>query len=116
MPIVIKDLCTNHNIAATTAGSAETLYTATACRTRIDAMTVANIGAAATTIYVYVLASGVTPSTPAAPTAVQSIAAGTTAIISDVLGHVVPVDGTIRVYSSLTLNLFVTNISGCEIS
>jgi hypothetical protein len=113
MSINIKPLATNDNIVSVTSATPDLVYTSTGIKTHITAFTVANIGASATTIYVAVLTSAQDASTSGA-VAVQSIPAGSTAIIGDVLGHVVPKDGTIEVWSSTTLNLFVS-ASGFEI-
>jgi hypothetical protein len=115
MPITMKELVTNDTIAGSTAGTVDTLYTATGVRAHITAFTVANVSASPVTLTVYILASGVA-ATAAGPVAVQSIPALGTAIVSDVLGHIVPTGGTIKAFTSTGSTVVVSNVSGFEIT
>ena len=112
MAIHSKSLALNDSVAGTTAGTADTLYTATNVEATITAFTAHNSHGAAVEVFVYILPSGVA-ATAVDPIAVQSVAAGSTAIISHALGHTVPKKGSIAAYAGTTAVIRLT-ASGCE--
>jgi len=115
MPITMKELALNTTISATAAASATTLYTAPALtRAHITAFTASNVTAGAQTLTVWVLASGGAPASTG-PVAVLNVPANSTVIVSDALGHIVPVAGAIRAIST-SGTLTLSNISGFEIT
>ena len=112
MPIHSKSLALNDQIAGTTAGMEDTLYTATNVEATITAFTAHNNHGSSVDVFIYILPSG-TAATAVKPVAVQSIAAGATAIISHALGHTVPKNGTVAAYAGTTAVIRLT-ASGYE--
>lgn len=105
-------LSLNTNVAGTADSAADTIYTATGVVTSIEALTAYNSHSGAVTVYVYILPSG-GDATTVDPVATQSIAAGSNASISDIIGQVVPLDGTVKAYAS-TGNVISITASGLE--
>ena len=114
MSVAIKQLVANDQIAGTAAGSTDTLYTASNLTAQINAATAYNADASAVTLTLYILPSGVA-ATSVDPVSVQSIAAGESAILSDLIGHAIPKDGTLEAYAGTT-NVIRVTASGIEIT
>ena len=105
-------LSLNQGVSGTADSAADTIYTATGVVASVDALTAYNSHSGAVTVYLYILADGVA-ATSVDPVATQSIAAGASASITDILGQVVPLNGTIAAYASTGSVISIT-ASGLE--
>jgi len=114
MSVSIKQLVGNDQIAGTTDATVDTLYTASNLTAQISAATVYNAHGSAVTISFYILPNGVA-ATAVDPVAVQSIATVESAIITDLIGHVIPKDGTLVAFAGTT-NVLRASVSGLEIT
>ena len=114
MPVSIKQLVSNGQIVGTTDATADTLYTASNLVAQINAFTAHNANVSAVTLSVYILTDGVDASA-VDPVAVESIPAGESLIFSDLLGHVIPKDGTLEAFAGTT-NVVRVTASGLEIA
>lgn len=112
MAYSLKSLALNDEIAGTSAGSSDTLYTATNVIAQIDMATAYNSSVSAEDIYIYVLPSGVA-ATSVNPVSKVNVAANSTAILSQLIGHKVPAGGSVQAYAGTTAVISVT-ISGGE--
>jgi hypothetical protein len=114
MSVSIKQLVANDQITGITDATVDTMYTASNLTAQINAATVHNSDVSAVDISVYILPSGVA-ATAVDPVAVQNIAAGESEVLADLIGHVVPKDGTLVAFAGTTNVLRVT-VSGLEIT
>lgn len=115
MPVTHKALASNDKIASVTDASPDTLYTATGVKACITACTVTNTSLGSNCrISLYILPSGVAAST-VTTIATQVVPPASTAILGDILGHIVPSGGTIAAIAETT-NLIYVTASGFEIS
>lgn len=114
MPVTHLALATNDQIASVTAGSPDTVYTATGVKACVTACTASNGAISNARINVYLLPSGATPTSDMV-IATLVVPAYSTVIVGDILGHVVPVGGTIKAYSDVASAIRLT-VSGFEIS
>lgn len=114
MSVTYKNFSINDSVSGTSDAATDTLYTCSSGRGLINQATVQNADAAnSVTVYFYILGSGVAANT-VSPVWKQEVAAGESAIIDGLLGHVVPNSGTIQAYASAADDAKVT-ISGTEI-
>jgi hypothetical protein len=111
MAVAPKSLALNDQIAATTAGTAETLYTAANVTAQIDALTVVNPSGSGINISLFILADGVAAT--AVDPFVKTIPANSSVIISELIGHKIPKGGSLAAFAGTTNELRVT-ASGVE--
>ena len=120
MAVNLVAIASNDQIAGTADSSVDTLYTSTGVVTQINQITVANSTASPQTMSFWILPSGVA-ATASPATWVQIVAAGDAGsldaptIISGLLGHVIPVGGTLKA-CCLTTNVCYVTASGIAIS
>lgn len=112
MSINLKSLALNDQITSTSATARELVYSATNGIAQIDQATVYNSDASARDLYYYILANTTTTGS-VNQIGTVNIAAGATELITDLIGHKVPANGSIQCYASVTNVLFVS-ISGME--
>lgn len=113
MAYELQSLALNDTITGTTSGTTDTLYTASKVITQIDMVTAYNSSGTAATIDVYIVPSGGTASGTNPIISGKSVGNGATVILSELIGHKVPIDGTIQAFASTTNVIHVT-ISGGE--
>lgn len=120
MAVNLVAIASNDQITGTAAASVDTLYTSTGVTTQINQITVSNSTASQQTMSFWILPSGGDPTLVPA-TWVQIIAAGDGAsldaptIIHGLLGHVIPIGGTLKC-CALTTNVTFVTASGIAIS
>lgn len=114
MSVTYKNFSINDSVSGTSNAATDTLYTCSSGRGLINQATIKNADASnSVTVHFYILISGGDPTT-VSPIWSQEVAAGESAIVDGLLGHVVPSGGTIRAYASTADDAKVT-ISGTEI-
>lgn len=111
MGVTVKSLALNDQIAGTSAAATDTLYTAPAVA-QIDQATAYNAHTSAVLLSIYILASGVA-ATSVNPAWVQSIATGESVVLDGIIGHKVPLGGSIQAFAGTTAVVRVS-ISGAE--
>jgi hypothetical protein len=114
MSVSIKQLVSNDQIAGTSAATTDTLYTASNVTAQLNAATAYNGHASAVTVSFYILPTGIA-ATAVDPVAVQTITNGESAIIADLIGHVIPKNGTLEAFAGTTAVIRVS-ASGIEIA
>lgn len=114
MSLSFKALASNSQVSATSAAAANTVYTATNVHAQITGFTAYNSAAASVVLSLYILTSGQSAAS-VLPIASQRIQPGTSAVIKDILGHVVPKNGTIKAFAGTT-NVIRLTASGVEVA
>jgi len=95
--------------------AAATYYTSTSIKTRIEKATVTNNDTVARTVTIHIVASGGSESASNRITNARSIAAGETWHCGDLVGHIMPVDSTLRALASANTALTFM-VSGSQLS
>ena len=111
MATTAKVLVTNYGISATATVDANTVFTATDL-SQITKATVYNSHSGAVTVKFYLVSEGGTASTPIAT---QSIAATSSATITDLTGHVISKGSMIQAEAG-TASVITASIAGLEIT
>lgn len=111
MAVTPKSLALNDQISGTAAGSTDTLYTASNVTAQIDAFTVTNTDASAVNINLFILPSG-TAATSVDPI-IKSVPANSQVIVSEIIGHKIPKDGSLQAFAGTT-NVLRATVSGVE--
>ena len=114
MSVAIKALASNDLITSITDASPDTVYAATNVTAQVNACSAINTHTSAVVLSLYIVVFGGTAAA-VDPIAVQTIAPGESAIISDILGHVVPLGGAIFAIADVADKVRVS-VSGIEIT
>lgn len=109
MAVTPKRLVAGSQIAA----SATTYYTATNCKTRIDACAVTNTTVGAVTVTLHLVASGGSASASNCVCSAVSVAAGATLIPPGMIGQWIENGGTLQALASAATSLTLV-ASGVE--
>lgn len=112
MAVTYKSLDLNDQITATTT-TVDTLFTSSSGVTQINTATAYNNSGSSVTLFCYILAAGVAAST-VDPIWRLDIPANSSAILTGLIGHVVPNLGSLGAYAGTT-NVIRVSISGIEI-
>lgn len=113
MAVSYKSFDLNDLIAGTSNAAVDTLLTSSSGVAQINTATVYNNSGSSVKLSVYILASGVAASS-VDPLWTQDIPATSSAILTGLIGHVVPNLGTLAAFAGTTNVLRVT-VSGIEI-
>ena len=114
MARVLKQLVANDQIAGVADSDTDELYAAGTNTGLVTAASAYNGHGSAVVLSVYILPESVTAAS-VDPVAVISIPNGETALISDLLGHVIPPNGTLEAFAGTT-NVIRVTVTGVEIS
>lgn len=114
MAVSIASFALNDVISGTSDAAVDTLYFANQVSGQINACTVYNAHTSPVEVSFYILTFG-GDATAVEPVAVQTITNGTSAVITGLLGHVIPKNGGLFAFAGTTAVLSVT-ASGIAVS
>lgn len=113
MAVTYKSFTLNDQITGASNAAVDTLMTASSGVAQINTATVYNSSASSIKLSVYILASGIA-ATAVDPVWTQDVPATSSAIISGLIGHLVPNLGSLAAFAGTT-NVLRVSVSGIEI-
>ena len=112
MAITLSSLVLNDQIAGTTSGTTDTLYTSTGVITQIDQATAYNAHSSPVLLSVYIVPSGGSAAS-LDPVCVATINNAESAILTELIGHKMPSGSTLEAFAGTTAVVRVT-VSGIK--